>query len=85
MQPHRIESAKLATAQFGDEDIVVIQRFRGAMTMLEGRNAGGSGGDDDYGGGNRSGGDFGDRGGSGGGQRRPAPSFDRDLDDDVPF
>lgn len=62
---------------------VVIQRFRGAMTMLEGRNA--SGGDDDYGGGRSSGGDYGDRGGSGGGQRRPAPSFDRDLDDDVPF
>lgn len=62
---------------------VVIQRFRGAMTMLEGRNAGG--GDDDYGGGRSSGGDYGDRGGSGGGQRRPAPSFDRDLDDDVPF
>lgn len=62
---------------------VVIQRFRGAMTMLEGRNTGG--GDDDYGGGRSSGGDYGDRGGSGGGQRRPAPSFDRDLDDDVPF
>lgn len=64
---------------------VVIQRFRGSMTMLEGRNAGGGDSGDDYGGGSRSGGDFGDRGGSGGGQRRPAPSFDRDLDDDVPF
>ncbi len=64
---------------------VVIQRFRGAMTMLEGRNAGGGEGGDDYGSSSRSGGgDYGDRGG-GGGQRRPAPSFDRDLDDDVPF
>ena len=70
---------------------VVIQRFRGAMTMLEGRNAGGgSYGDDDFGGGRSDsfggGNDFGggQRSG-GGGQRKPTPAFDRDLDDDVPF
>ncbi len=62
---------------------VVLQRFRGAMTMLEGRNAGGGGGD--Y----HSGGD--DAGGDGGSapartQSRPQPAaFDTDLDDDVPF
>ena len=72
---------------------VVLQRFRGAMTMLEGRSSGG-----DYqgggGGGSRSY-DEGDSGGfggaaSGGGgskpQSRPQPAaFDSDLDDDVPF
>jgi single-strand DNA-binding protein len=75
---------------------VVIQRFRGAMTMLEGRGA--AGGDGDFGGGRsdsfgggggggRSGG--GDYGGggqrSGGGGGRSTPAFDTDLDDDVPF
>ncbi len=55
---------------------VVLQRFRGAMTMLDG--AGGSRG---------GGGDHGDD--TGGGARsssRPQPAaFDTDLDDDVPF
>ena len=62
---------------------VVLQRFRGAMTMLEGRNAAGSGGDY-QGGGDDSGGD----GGSAPArtQSRPQPAaFDTDLDDDVPF
>ncbi|MEO6582295.1 MAG: single-stranded DNA-binding protein [Sphingomicrobium sp.] len=65
---------------------VVLQKFRGAMTMLEGRGDGGGG---SRGGG---GGDYGDDGGgfSGGGgspsQSRPQPAaFDTDLDDDVPF
>jgi single-strand DNA-binding protein len=65
---------------------VVLQRFRGSMTMLEGRNAGGGsgfGGGDDYGSGGSD--EFGGRSSAGGGQRKPAPSFDRDLDDDVPF
>jgi single-strand DNA-binding protein len=75
---------------------VVLQRFRGALTMLEGRNAGG--GDSDFGGGGggggggrsdsygggRSGGDFGGGAPRGGGSR-PTPAFDSDLDDDVPF
>ena len=69
---------------------VVIQRFRGALTMLEGRNAGGSDGDfgggrsDNFGGG-RSGGDFGGGGQRSGGGGRSSPAFDTDLDDDVPF
>lgn len=58
---------------------VVLQRFRGAMTMLDG--AGGGGGS------RGGGGDHGDD--TGGGARsssRPQPAaFDTDLDDDVPF
>ena len=70
---------------------VVLQRFRGALTMLEGRSAG-SGGDYQGGGGSRSsdeGGFGGSAYGGGGGskpQSRPQPAaFDSDLDDDVPF
>ncbi len=66
---------------------VVLQRFRGAMTMLEGRNSGGGGGNDYSGGGDAEGGYSG--GGGGGASRpqsRPQPAaFDTDLDDDVPF
>jgi single-strand DNA-binding protein len=70
---------------------VVLQRFRGALTMLEGRNAGGGGGagGGDYGdsfGGGSGGGGYGGGGGGGNRQQRPQPaSFDSDLDDDVPF
>jgi single-strand DNA-binding protein len=68
---------------------VVIQRFRGALTMLEGRNAGGGesdfgGGRSDSFGGGRSDNNFGGGARSGGGSR-PTPAFDTDLDDDVPF
>ena len=72
---------------------VVLQRFRGELVLLDRREGGGSGGfgggygDDDYGGssGGRSDsfGSSSSRGGGGGG--RPAPAFDTDLDDDVPF
>jgi single-strand DNA-binding protein len=61
---------------------VVLQRFRGELVLLDSRGGGGGGGGDygdSFGGSN----DFG-----GGGQRqqsRPAPAFDTDLDDDVPF
>lgn len=71
---------------------VVLQRFRGELTLLGGReggggmSSGGSGGGsnwgDDRGGG--SGGAFGGSGGGSGG-RAPAGAFDSDLDDDVPF
>lgn len=74
---------------------VVLQRFRGEMTILDGR--GGGGGDfvsDDEGssGGQVSrGGDYGG-GRSQGGERRPAPASsggggrgNYDLDDDIPF
>lgn len=65
---------------------VVLQRFRGALTLLD-RAEGGGGG---YGGGSGGGYDD-DFGGGGGGssqrnQSRPQPAaFDTDLDDDVPF
>jgi single-strand DNA-binding protein len=72
---------------------VVLQRFRGELVLLGGREGGGGGGgyNDDrgnFGGGGMtpSGGSGfgGGRGGSGGGSRGPSP-FDSDLDDDVPF
>jgi single-strand DNA-binding protein len=75
---------------------VVLQRFRGELVLLDSRGGGGGGA---YGGGGGSGQDYGDSfgggagagggGGFGGGtarpQQRPAPAFDSDLDDDVPF
>ena len=67
---------------------VVLQRFRGELVLLDARGGGGAsgGGGDDYGesfgGGASSGGGF---GGGSRQQSRPAPAFDSDLDDDVPF
>ena len=60
---------------------VVLQRFRGALTLLDRAEGGGrSDFGDDTGGyaGNSS-------GGSSRPQSRPQPAFDTDLDDDVPF
>jgi single-strand DNA-binding protein len=56
---------------------IVLQRFRGELVLLDKRDGGGGG--DDYGGGS---GDFAapSRAAS-----KPQPSFDSDLDDDVPF
>jgi single-strand DNA-binding protein len=70
---------------------VVLQRFRGELVLLDARGGGGGGGGgsggDDYGDSFGGGSSFG--GGAGGGgsrpQSRPAPAFDSDLDDDVPF
>jgi len=72
---------------------VVLQRFRGELVLLDSRGGGGGGnfgGGDDYGdsfgaggGGNR--GSFGGGAGGNRNQSRPAPAFDSDLDDDVPF
>jgi single-strand DNA-binding protein len=68
---------------------VVLQRFRGELVLLDSRGGGGGGGGgggDEYAGGYDSGSSG--FGGSGGGSRpqsRPAPAFDSDLDDDVPF
>ncbi|MBT4769143.1 MAG: single-stranded DNA-binding protein [Rhodospirillaceae bacterium] len=63
---------------------VVLQRFRGELTMLDSKGSGGGG---DYGGGG--GGDYGGSGGSGGGDgggagggSQPPPA---DFDDDIPF
>jgi single-strand DNA-binding protein len=70
---------------------VVLQRFRGELVLLDSRGGGagggGGGGAEDFGGGGYDSGSSG-FGGSGGGSRpqsRPAPAFDSDLDDDVPF
>jgi single-strand DNA-binding protein len=72
---------------------VVLQRFRGELVLLDSRGGGGGGGamgggGSDYGD-SFSGGGGGAGGGFGGGgsrpQQRPAPAFDSDLDDDVPF
>ncbi|PJI37829.1 single-stranded DNA-binding protein [Ferrovibrio sp.] len=75
---------------------VVLQRFRGELTMLDGREGGGGGGGsyggggDDYGSsgsqGGGSGGSYGGGGGrsSGGGGGGSAPRRD-DMDDEIPF
>ena len=67
---------------------VVLQKFRGELTLLDGRDGGGGGGGGgggDFGGGG--GRDYDDRGGSGGGgSKKPfGGDFADDLDDDVPF
>jgi len=64
---------------------IVLQKFRGELTMLGGRSDGG-GGERDYGDSNFSGGAS---GGGGGFQRSggsaPKESFPADLDDEIPF
>ncbi len=71
---------------------VVIPRFGGTLTMLDGRSGGGEGGggggmDDDFGGGGggMSGGGGGMPSGGGGGGGRAAPRGKAELDDDIPF
>jgi single-strand DNA-binding protein len=59
---------------------VVLQRYRGELTMLDGRQDGGGG---DYSGSSAGGGSGG--GGSGGGGSAPPQSGGGDLDDDIPF
>jgi len=64
---------------------IVLQKFRGELTMLGGRADGGGGGDRDYGDGG-----FSSGGGGGGGFNRntssgPKESFPADLDDEIPF
>ena len=83
-------STRKWTDQSGQERYtteVVIPRFGGALTMLDGRGGGGEGGaggggggggsDDDFGGGQPSGG--------GGGGRPAARGGKAELDDDIPF
>jgi single-strand DNA-binding protein len=68
---------------------VVLQKFRGELTMLDGRQGGGEGMSDEEGGysggggfsGGRSSGSGRSSGGGGGGGRPPAT----DLDDEIPF
>lgn len=63
---------------------VVLQRYRGELTLLDSRGGGGSSAGSDYG---SDGGSVGySGGGSGGGsQRAPAPAGGGHLDDDIPF
>ncbi len=68
---------------------IVLQKFRGELTMLGGRG----GGDEDSAGGGRGASDFGGgggfQGGGGGGRSQdrsgPRESFAADLDDEIPF
>ncbi|MCP5368224.1 MAG: single-stranded DNA-binding protein [Hyphomicrobiales bacterium] len=74
------------TGQDGQERYtteVVLQRYRGELTMLDGRDGGGGGGGGgDYGGGDPSWqGGGGSQGGGGGGGGAPGG----DLDDEIPF
>ena len=74
---------------------VVLQRFRGELTILDSRGEGGGRGDSDFGG--DAGSDYGSSGPmdraparSGGGRApagggAPASNFSSDLDDDIPF
>jgi single-strand DNA-binding protein len=71
---------------------IVLQKFRGELTMLGGRgdSAGASsGGGDEYGGGYSGGGGGGSNFGGGGAPRSqpsgPRESFSADLDDEIPF
>ena len=79
---------------------IVLQRYRGELTMLDSRAGGGEGGQDDYGGGgqdDRGGGGQDDRGGGGqddrgggppgggGGDFGGAGPSGGDLDDEIPF
>ncbi len=60
---------------------VVLQRFRGELTMLDAKGEGGGyGGRDSYGGGEPSYGGGGEPSG-----RSPGPAAGPDLDDDIPF
>ena len=61
---------------------VVLQRFRGELTMLDTRGEGGGGGGD-YGGGGGGGGYS--SGGGGGGGPSGGPPSGGDLDDEIPF
>jgi single-strand DNA-binding protein len=68
---------------------VVLQRFRGELTMLDGRAGGGAGAGEDegsYGGSGSYGGGGGGGFGGGGGGREPARGGGGgDLDDEIPF
>ncbi len=74
---------------------IVLQKFRGELTMLGGRNDNAGGGDRDsdygggagYGGGQSSGGGGGGFGGGGAARKPSGPreDFSADLDDEIPF
>ena len=82
---------KLQTRKYQDQSgadrystEVVLQGFDGTLTMLDGRDGGGSGGD--YGGGGgRSGGGGSYGGGSSSGGGASGGNYGSDMDDDIPF
>ena len=92
---------QLQTRKYQDRDgqeryttEVVLQRFRGELTLLDSRGEGAPGDDGERGGGERGGGERGGGGGARGDfgrtgpmERRPSPAGGRsqDLDDDIPF
>jgi len=88
---------QLQTRKWTDKDSndrytteIVLQRYRGELVLLGGRDGGGGsqgGGRDSGGWGNddRGGGGGGNFAGSGGGGKSAPSAFDSDLDDDVPF
>jgi single-strand DNA-binding protein len=65
---------------------IVLQKFRGELTMLGGRNQGGDAEESGY---SRGGGDYAGGGSGFGGRAQqgsgPKESFAADLDDDIPF
>ncbi len=63
---------------------IVLNRFRGELQMLDSRSEGGGGGNYGGGGGGSYGGGGSSSGGGGQGGGQPE-SFDRDMDDDIPF
>jgi single-strand DNA-binding protein len=62
---------------------IVLQKFRGELTMLGGRNEGAGAGGGDYAGASAGGGDF--QGGARAQGAGPRESFSADLDDEIPF
>jgi single-strand DNA-binding protein len=62
---------------------IVLQKFRGELTMLGGRNDGASAGGGEYAGASSGGGDF--QGGARAQGAGPRESFSADLDDEIPF
>jgi single-strand DNA-binding protein len=66
---------------------VVLQGFNGTMTMLDGRAGAGAGAgmQEDSGPYDNGGPSRGASGGGGARKREDAPSFDKELDDEIPF
>lgn len=70
---------------------VVLQGFNGTLHMLDGRSGGASSGMSDSGGGDYDAGNFGGGGGGGGSYDEPkrpsggSASYDKPLDDEIPF
>jgi single-strand DNA-binding protein len=85
----QLQTRKWQDQQSGQERYtteIVLQRYRGELTMLDGKGGGGSssGMVDDYGGDQGGGYDEGYSSGGGGGAKK-AVSNKKDMDDDIPF